>query len=888
MPDTNRTIGRLSIAIADRYRITRELGVGGMATVHLAHDIRHERDVAIKVLLPDLAAALGAERFLAEIRTTAKLQHPHILPLLDSGAADGFLYYVMPLVTGESLRQRLERERQLPIDDAVRLSREVAAALDYAHRQGVVHRDIKPENILLHDGSALVADFGIALAVQTAAGARMTQTGLSLGTPQYMSPEQAMGERAIDARSDIYSLAAVTYEMLTGEPPFTGATVQAVVAKVMSADPEAVTTTRRNVPAAVSAAVHRGLEKLPADRHATAAEFATALTLTGATPTPMVTGAPRAGSLARQFAPWLIAAVLIPVAFLAGRSLQSPEARSDQGPVVATLLPDEGEEWSGSGVHLALSADGRHVAMIARRGRESEMIIRSLDSLGSRVIADTKGAFYPFWSPDGTSIGFFDDNELKTVDLATGAVRSLCPAARPGGGSWGADNVIVYVPERGVGLHRVTVPNGKCERLGLATPQPALDGKPRFLPDGRHFVTTTDMTAWLGEVGGDSLTWLADLQRMRAVVAGPDYLLFRPRGSPSGNIFAQRIDVKNRTLIGAPAKILDDVSTPGGNTALAASHNGVLVGRIDNGGGAGRVFGRFDQRGAIRDTVPGSGLGRVFGTHRLSRDGTRLALGGWEVAVLDIARRTTTVVSRAPDGRPVQYPVWSPADTMIAYAIPDSGPMRIDGVHLRTSAVAPLVTDLALGRSVELTDWSTDGQYLAFTYGAGGGSRWSEAWVHDLAAGTSRRAFQHDAHIMAPTLAPHGRLIAYQVGTPFENPMIQVRAFPGPGSAIRVSQETGVEPRWSPDGTELFWYDETKGIMAVRINRDATVITPPRVALGLTVLRSIAPTFGGTFQYDPTPDGQAFFGSVVRPRPVNLTVILDWWKLLERGTGARP
>src|SRR5688572_21647336 len=230
-------LARLADAIGDRYRIERELGVGGMATVHRAHDIRHDRDVAIKVLHPDLAAALGAERFLAEIRTTAKLQHPHILPLLDSGGTEGAVFYVMPLVTGESLRQRLERERQLPIDDAIRLAREVASALDYAHRQGVVHRDIKPENILLQDGSALVADFGIALAVQSAGGQRMTQTGLSLGTPQYMSPEQAMGERTIDARSDIYSLAAMTYEMLTGEAPFTGATVQAIVAKVISAEP---------------------------------------------------------------------------------------------------------------------------------------------------------------------------------------------------------------------------------------------------------------------------------------------------------------------------------------------------------------------------------------------------------------------------------------------------------------------------------------------------------------------------------------------------------------------------------------------------------------------------------------------------------------------------
>ena len=196
---------RLTAAPSDRYRIEREIGAGGIATVYLAHDIRHQRDVAIKVLHPELGAALGGERFLSEIRTTARLQHPHILPLLDSGEADGLLFYVMPLVTGETLRAALERERQLPIADAVRIAREVASALDYAHRQNVIHRDIKPENILLHDGQAIVADFGIALAVQSAGGQRMTQTGLSLGTPQYMSPEQAMGERTIDARSDIYA-----------------------------------------------------------------------------------------------------------------------------------------------------------------------------------------------------------------------------------------------------------------------------------------------------------------------------------------------------------------------------------------------------------------------------------------------------------------------------------------------------------------------------------------------------------------------------------------------------------------------------------------------------------------------------------------------------------
>ncbi len=268
---------RLTTALADRYRVTRELGAGGMATVYLAHDIKHEREVAIKVLHPDLGAALGAERFLSEIKTTAKLQHPHILPLLDSGAADGLLYYVMPYVRGETLRTRLERETQLPIPDALLIAREVADALQAAHTLGVVHRDIKPENILLQDGYALVADFGIALAVQTAGGQRMTQTGLSLGTPQYMSPEQAMGERTIDARSDVYALGAVTYEMLTGDAPFTGASVQAIVARVLTERPGSIRAMRDTVAEGVEAAVMTALAKLPADRHASAAAFAAAL-----------------------------------------------------------------------------------------------------------------------------------------------------------------------------------------------------------------------------------------------------------------------------------------------------------------------------------------------------------------------------------------------------------------------------------------------------------------------------------------------------------------------------------------------------------------------------------------------------------------------------------
>jgi len=269
---------RLAAALSDRYRIERELGQGGMATVYLAEDLKHHRRVAIKVMRPELAAVIGAARFLAEITTTANLQHPHILPLHDSGEIDGTVFYVMPFIEGESLRDRLDRERQLPIADAVRLTTEVAGALDYAHRQGVIHRDIKPENILLHDGRALVADFGIALAAsRSEGGARMTETGMSLGTPHYMSPEQAMGERNLDARTDIYALGCVLYEMLTGEPPFTGASAQAIVAKVMTEHPTAPSATRDTVPAAVEDAVFTALAKLPVDRFATAAAFAASL-----------------------------------------------------------------------------------------------------------------------------------------------------------------------------------------------------------------------------------------------------------------------------------------------------------------------------------------------------------------------------------------------------------------------------------------------------------------------------------------------------------------------------------------------------------------------------------------------------------------------------------
>ncbi len=346
----------LTAALADRYRIERELGAGGMATVYLAEDLRHRRKVAVKVLKPELAASLGTERFLREIETTANLRHPHILPLYDSGSAAGILYYVMPLVEGESLRDRLAREKQLPIADALRIAREVSDALSYAHARGVVHRDIKPENILLEGGHAVVADFGIARAFSAAGGERITQTGLSIGTPLYMSPEQSVGDEEIDGRSDLYSLACVLYEMLGGQAPFTGPTAESIVRQRLVADAPPVTNLRPAVPAVVADALQRALARNPADRFNPVAQFSAALDSHPALTPPTPAAAPVARRRASRTI-WvgvaLVAAVAIAAAGVAWwrrSAVVSTEKASVAVLPFADLSQERTSEYFGDGI----------------------------------------------------------------------------------------------------------------------------------------------------------------------------------------------------------------------------------------------------------------------------------------------------------------------------------------------------------------------------------------------------------------------------------------------------------------------------------------------------------------------------------------------------------
>ena len=495
-------VARLNAALAGRYAIERELGEGGMATVYMADDLKHERKVALKVLKPELAVVVGAERFLAEIKTTANLQHPHILPLFDSGEADGFLFYVMPFVEGESLRGRLDREHQLPVDEAVKITTDLAEALDYAHRHKIIHRDIKPANILMHEGRPLIADFGIALAVGAAGGGRLTETGLSLGTPFYMSPEQATGDQFVGSATDTYALGAVLYEMLTGDPPYMGSTAQAVLGQIIAGEAVAATKKRGSVPANVDGALRCALEKLPADRFTSAQDFVRALGDEHF----------RYGELAAAGAkdvtgPWnrLAAAMTVIAAVfgvVAGWSLLRPEPSQ---PVARfeLNLPEGLEVSVGVGSSLAVSPDGSQVVFVGSSvafvgssgGTATQLWARPLNQLTVTSIPGTENARNPRFSPDGVSVAFTGNRGLTTISLTGGPpliVVSDSVQGGLGGLAWGPDGML-YFPKAGLGIWRVSANGGEEEEVTALAEGESGHVSLDALPNGRGILFTRDI-----------------------------------------------------------------------------------------------------------------------------------------------------------------------------------------------------------------------------------------------------------------------------------------------------------------------------------------------------------------------------------------------------------
>ena len=842
--------GRLAAALGRSYRIERELGQGGMATVYLARDLKHDREVAIKVLHPDLGAALGGERFLAEIRTTAKLQHPHILPLLDSGdAGSGLLYYVMPLVTGETLRARLAREKQLPMDDALRIAREVGDALAHAHEQGVIHRDIKPENILLQGGHAVVADFGIALAVQTAGGSRMTQTGLSLGTPQYMSPEQAMGEKVIDARSDVYALGAVTYEMLTGDPPFTGSTVQAIVAKVLTERPTAPSAVRDTVTPGVEAAVLRALAKLPADRFATARAFVDALTQPSEAGMPQRSGA-RGGD--RAPAPRLLVALGVLAAVAVVASLGWWRATQRVVPVVPVRFvvdPPAGARLLPTQPSLALAPDGRTIALVAERADGSRALyVRTLGDVTPVLLDGTEGALQPFFSPDGGWIGFVAGQQLKKVPVGGGLVVTLTDVKDTDGASWGTGGLIFVanagrlsaVPDGGGALRPLegsTSPAGRSERYPVA------------LPDGESVL----YTEWGGGIVGARI-----MRRTLAAAPGTPVGIDDGTslglvdgwiivGGASGVLRAAPLTADGSRVTGLLEQVLEGVFAPGQSPLATVASNGTLLYF------AGSQLADLVLAGPRGDIAVVSSERRAYSDPRFSPDGKRIAVSlngrqGPDIWVLDPAARSSTRLTA--DGRGNTRAGWSPDGSRVLYRSQrDSGVafwwQRWDG----GSAAERLYA--TTGRDIWEAMISPDGAWLLYRVGTSGTA---DIWYRRLSGDTTSRPFVATPATEAEIrFSPDGKWVAYtsnQSGT-YE---VYVRPFPTGDSRFQVSAGGGQQPMWSRDGRSVYYLGSGGG----ELLRAKVVATPSfTVASRDTVIRGNYFTQrNGYASYDVAPDGE--------------------------------
>ena len=869
----------LTAALADRYRIERELGAGGMATVFLAEDLKHHRKVALKVLKAELTAAMGAERFVKEITTTAALQHPHILPLFDSGNVDGFLFYVMPFIDGETLRTRIHRETQLPVAEAVQIAREVADALDYAHQHGIIHRDIKPENILLHGGHALVADFGIALAVSAAAGSRLTETGFSLGTPQYMSPEQAAAEKESTPRSDVYSLGSVLYEMLVGQPPHTGASAQQIIMKVIAEPAPSIATLRKSVPPNVTAAVAKALEKVAADRFASARAFDTALAdphfaadteLTGTTLTGDARRRRRERAILRHpLVLGLAALLLISVVWNATRARQQTVASPPQPTLRFVFAGLDSSRVALSGPWpAAISPDGSllvYSAVEDPRSNATALHLRRSDRLDAPVVRGTAGGAQPIFSPDGQWLAFVADETLRKVRLDGSApVTIVGGAGSLNGADWTTkDEIIIGATGAFHGLSHVSAAGGKL--TPLTRPDSASGERDHFwpiaLPDGRHIV----FEIWSGGLSTAELamTSLDDgrvarlgLHGVRPLAVLDGSLVYH---QADGVLMAVRLDVAQRKIIGIPVPVHDPVplaANSSGEASVFVSPGGALVSAMPS---TTAQLTWVARDGSRRPISPDR---RDFSELRISPNQTRLAVlvgtsGKYDVWIQDIAAGTLSRLTASAD---VTSLSWKPDGTGVVFG-DNTGNIWSQSID-RGAPPSALVRSLNLIQAVDL---SPDGRSLLVEVWSD--NRWACVRVALDSGATVRPFSTSQGWNELPRFSPDGRWAAMESN---ESGTLEVyiRSFPDPFVRLQVSSGGGAHPVWSADGTRLY-YKAGGALLAARLAREPTLHVLSRD----TILSAAAEL---PSNFDVARNGERIAAPVSASSAFQLVVAFNW------------
>jgi Tol biopolymer transport system component len=868
------------------YEVSAPLGAGGMGEVYRARDTRLERTVAIKILPAQFSSdPVRKQRFEREAKTISSLNHPHICVLYDVGHQDGMDYLVMECVEGETLARRLEKG-PLPLEQAIKLGMQIADALDKAHRSGVVHRDLKPGNIMLTPMGAKLLDFGLAKPTEAPASAATltavqavpaTEEGTIVGTFQYMSPEQVEGKE-VDGRSDIFSLGAVLYEMVVGKRAFEGKSQLSVASAILEKEPEPISTAKPMTPPLLEHAVKKCLAKLPDERWQSASDLASELKWIGETGSQAGEAAHvSAGRSRRERAAWLLSAALSVLLIGGGTALWQASNRRLHPMYFHASVPFAAND-------LALSPGGRTLAIVAYSVQANDYALWTYEVGGRRTssLDGTQGATYPFWSPDGRSIGFFADGKLKKVDVAGGQVQVVCEAPHGRGGTWNRDGVIVFTPEASGGISRVSAAGGNP--VEITKPDASRSEQshrwPMFLPDEKHFLYLA--VNFSGELEKNAIfLGSLDSQEKRLIVntsanaayAEPGYLLYMR----SKTLVAQPFDQRHYVLGGEPRSLSDEVlHSPQVYRAVFGVSNGeVLVTQAGKGAPLSQLT-WFDRSGRPAGAV---GVVGSYNNVRLSPDGRRVATDQTDpdgrqadIWIHELVRGTMTRLTFDLSGP--QAPVWSPDGKQILFSSTRALGFQIYLKNADGSGSEQEVAELGTITG-NPWDWSRDGKYVLFR-------KVNELWYLSWPERVAKPLLQAKWTVGSAQISPDARWMAY-ASNETGNMEIYVSPFLSGNGKWQVSSAGGQEPRWRQDGKELYYVSQDGKMMAVPVKLSTSFEAGSPVALFQTHRRQPISS-QDVFSYDVSADGQKFLiiTKMDEANTAPLSIILNWASEMEK------